>query len=151
MSTDVQHFRNDPESLRIRKVVQHASDTAFRARVQRAIDTRFGEHGMDLLDSCRQGEGISEQRWRVLSHSTRLASSPAEFQSFARALRVAPRWLATGSGWMNEPPAGWFTFGTHVDRPDLALDFSEALGEDLLPLWERPASVPVRELEPAIG
>jgi hypothetical protein len=36
-----------------------------------------------------------------------------------------------------EPPEGWFTFGTHVDDPR-PLEFSEEVGEDLLPLWERP-------------
>lgn len=37
-----------------------------------------------------------------------------------------------------EPPPGWYTFGTHVDSPGTDLDFSAELGEDLLPLWERP-------------
>lgn len=36
-----------------------------------------------------------------------------------------------------EPPEGWFAFGTHVDDPR-PLEFSEEVGEDLLPLWERP-------------
>lgn len=37
-----------------------------------------------------------------------------------------------------EPPPGWHTFGTHVDD-DVRLVFSDELGDDGLPLWERPA------------
>lgn len=36
-----------------------------------------------------------------------------------------------------EPPEGWFPFGMHVDEP-VPLEFSEEVGEDGLPLWERP-------------
>lgn len=35
-------------------------------------------------------------------------------------------------------PEGWHTFGTHVDRPDVRLEFSDETGEDGLPWWERP-------------
>lgn len=35
------------------------------------------------------------------------------------------------------PPAGWFTFGTHVDRP-VTLEFW-GHDESGLPIWERPA------------
>jgi len=35
------------------------------------------------------------------------------------------------------PPPGWFDFGTHVDHPDVQLEFSSQ-GTDGLPLWERP-------------
>jgi len=38
-----------------------------------------------------------------------------------------------------DPPEGWFSFGWHVDQPDLCLEFSSETGEDGLPLWERPA------------
>lgn len=38
-----------------------------------------------------------------------------------------------------EPPEGWFVFGTHVaDDPVPALEFSDEVGRDDLPLWERP-------------
>lgn len=40
-----------------------------------------------------------------------------------------------------DPPPGWFTFGTHVEH-DGPLEFSEAVGDDLMPLWERPATHP---------
>lgn len=41
------------------------------------------------------------------------------------------------------PPAGWFVFGTHVDRPG-PLDFSDEVDEAGMPLWERPhQSAPV--------
>lgn len=36
-----------------------------------------------------------------------------------------------------EPPKGWYTFGTHVDVI-VRLEFSEEVGDDGLPLWERP-------------
>jgi hypothetical protein len=36
-----------------------------------------------------------------------------------------------------EPPEGWFTFGTHIDQP-IRLEFSTETGEDGIPLWERP-------------
>lgn len=35
------------------------------------------------------------------------------------------------------PPDGWFTFGTHIDQPGVELDFW-GLGNDGLPIWERP-------------
>lgn len=36
------------------------------------------------------------------------------------------------------PPAGWFNFGTHIDR-DGSLEFwGEEFAEDGLPIWERP-------------
>jgi hypothetical protein len=34
------------------------------------------------------------------------------------------------------PPPGWDPFGTNVDRPG-PLEFSDEVGEDGLPLWER--------------
>lgn len=36
------------------------------------------------------------------------------------------------------PPVGWFSFGSHVDHPDLCLERSAETGEDGPPLWERP-------------
>lgn len=35
-------------------------------------------------------------------------------------------------------PEGWFTFGHHADQPTVVLEFSSEVGEDGLPLWERP-------------
>jgi hypothetical protein len=43
-----------------------------------------------------------------------------------------------------EPPPGWYSFGTHVDDHSVVLEFSEDVGEDGLPFWERP----VRYWEP---
>lgn len=43
-----------------------------------------------------------------------------------------------------KPPAGWFTFGHHA-RPDLlgeVVEFSEEIGADGYPLWERPIPRP---------
>lgn len=37
-----------------------------------------------------------------------------------------------------EPPEGWYTFGHHADQPTVVLEFSSEVGEDGLPLWERP-------------
>ncbi len=37
------------------------------------------------------------------------------------------------------PDTSWSAFGTHTSRTVGALEFSAALGEDGLPLWERPA------------
>jgi hypothetical protein len=36
-----------------------------------------------------------------------------------------------------EPPPGWYTFGTLVDY-DGPIEFSPEVGDDLLPLFERP-------------
>lgn len=35
------------------------------------------------------------------------------------------------------PPPGWFTFGTHIEQPDVALEFWGDEGG--VPIWERPA------------
>lgn len=35
------------------------------------------------------------------------------------------------------PPAGWYMFGTHVDVPDVRLEFWGDEGG--VPIWERPA------------
>lgn len=37
------------------------------------------------------------------------------------------------------PPAGWFPFGHHVDRPDVTRLEWWGTGADGMPLWERPA------------
>lgn len=37
------------------------------------------------------------------------------------------------------PPPGWFTFGTHIDQPDVMLEFWGDEGG--IPIWERPANV----------
>lgn len=138
-------FRDDPETRRITQVVQHAADAAYRARIDRAIERRFGTGDLAALTKARREAGIPEERWIALNQSTRQAAAPEEFQAFARVLSVSPRWLAIGSGWMHEPPTGWFTFGSHVDRQDVAqLEFSKELDEGPMPLWERPLeTVPV--------
>ena len=39
------------------------------------------------------------------------------------------------------PPDGWHQFGVHANcRPRARIEVSEAVGEDGLPLWERPVS-----------
>lgn len=40
-------------------------------------------------------------------------------------------------------PDGWFPFGSFVDHPWIPREFSEELGEDGLPRWERPISDPL--------
>jgi hypothetical protein len=39
---------------------------------------------------------------------------------------------------MVDPPEGWFHVGTHANDITINVDFSDALDEDGLPLWERP-------------
>lgn len=132
-------FRDDPVTRRITQVVQHAADLAYRARIDRAIERRFGAGDLAALTKARREAGITEERWIALNQSTRQAASPGEFQAFARVLSVSPRWLSIGSGWIDEPPTGWFPFGSHVDRPDVnQLEFSKELDDGLMPLWERP-------------
>lgn len=43
-----------------------------------------------------------------------------------------------------DPPSGWFMFGTHVDQPNVQLEFWGE-GEDNLPIWERPVETPENE------
>lgn len=139
MTDTPKSFRDDPENLRCMQVVQHAADTAYRARVAEALSSRFAGGDGTAITRARRAQGLSEDRWYALSQSSRYASSPAEFQAFARALSVSARWLAVGSGSRIDPPAGWYPFGTHIDSgPELHLDFSDEVGVDLLPLWERP-------------
>lgn len=45
-----------------------------------------------------------------------------------------------------KPPEGWFNFGYHVDKPEVALEFW-GIGDDYMPIWERP--IP-RKLFPGI-
>lgn len=44
------------------------------------------------------------------------------------------------------PPEGWFHFGTHVEYSG-EIEFSKELGEDLMPLWERPVDKETNEKE----
>jgi hypothetical protein len=116
---------------------------------QNGLARRVREHGLEELIQSRREAGINVHRWLALRRSTREAASPEEFQTFARVLGVSPRWLAVGSGdcvdhadnvelqGFEQPPVGWETFGSHVDRPEAQLEFSSRLGEDSLPLWER--------------
>lgn len=42
------------------------------------------------------------------------------------------------------PPDGWVQFGTHANcRPRAQIEMSTEVGEDGLPLWERPVTRPV--------
>lgn len=45
----------------------------------------------------------------------------------------------------NEPPSGWFHLGSHVDWNG-KLELSSEVGEDGLPLWERPLPLGGEEL-----
>lgn len=135
MSEQPLQLRDDPEAARITGVVQRAADAAYRARIAEASRRRFVNS--DELVGAREGQGISEDRWNALSESSRNAACSAEFRSFAQALSVSPRWLATGSGWIYEPPAGWSSFGTHV-KIGVRMEYSVEVDECLMPLWERP-------------
>lgn len=141
MSERANTLFDEAHGERIRRLVQDAFDAAFRARVQRAVTDRIHEAGMDALVRRQRAAGIDRDRWMLLTRSTRDAASPAEFKAFARVLRVSARWLAIGSAEpvrFQAPPEGWAAFGTHVDQPDLKLEFSaEVDEEDGLPLWER--------------
>lgn len=45
-----------------------------------------------------------------------------------------------------QPPPGWFPLGTHADRPDLLVVLSWThLGDDGLPMWERPITTDTQE------
>ena len=44
--------------------------------------------------------------------------------------------MSTDESWKFNPPAGWFTLGTHIDS-ETTLEFWGM--EDGLPIWERPA------------
>jgi hypothetical protein len=136
----------DPhEGARIREVVRESVDQAFRHRVAVAIG-RFGSDVTRLLTLRREQHDVDPDRWIDLCQSPFAAKSPAEFQTLASILCVEPRWLAIGSGpvvgktmtgW-TPPPAGWFTFGTHVDG-GVELEFSDDLHpDDGLPRYERP-------------
>lgn len=137
----------DPHGgVRIRAVVRDGFDRAFRARVAVAIG-RFSEDATRVLTLRREQFDISAERWLDLCESPQNAASREEFQAFAGALCVNARWLAIGSGpivndsvtgW-TPPPPGWFTFGTHVDEPEVELEFSDEVDPaDGLPRFERP-------------
>lgn len=139
MPAEISTIVSTAERARVTHVVHEAANQAFRARVQKALSRRVGEHG--LADFCRSknAAGINLTRWDALCTSTSNAESPSEFKAFARVLRVSPRWLAIGSGDdpFEAPPAGWEVFGSHVDQPDTQLEFSTRLDESLMPKWER--------------
>jgi len=60
--------------------------------------------------------------------------------------RAAQRLAAHQCGWRTEyeelqrqltqPPTGWYVFGTHIDQPDVRLEFWGDEGG--VPIWERP-------------
>ena len=137
--------RDPHQGARIREVVRKGVDRAFRQRIAVAID-RFGPDVTRLLTLRREQHNVDPDRWVELCQSPLAAASSAEFQTLASVLCVEAKWLAIGSGpivgdtmtgW-TPPPAGWFTFGTHVDVP-IELEFSDELyPDDGLPRWERP-------------
>ncbi|WP_311245441.1 MULTISPECIES: hypothetical protein [unclassified Microbacterium] len=133
---DTLTFADDPETLRITDVVQHAADVAYRARAG-AAEQRFYEHfSIEQLWKKREAAGFTAQRWGELLLSTRNAASPEEFQRFADVLNVSPRWLAVGSGGIFEAPEGWSHFGSHIDTPG-RLVFSKLRDDGGMPVWER--------------
>lgn len=130
-------FADDPESQRITGVVQAAADESYRRRTRTAETVLVDKIGTAGLARERVGAGLTEERWLQLCGSSQSAT-PAEFQSFSRALHVSARWLAVGSGTPQTPPPGWDYFGTNIDTPG-PLEFSHECDSDGLPLWERPA------------
>lgn len=142
MSENTNTLSDSDELQRFTRIAQDAADAAFRVRVRNAVTLRIDQLGSDEMIRIRREAGIDVHRWIALRRSTRNASSPEEFQVFAGVLGVSARWLAIGMGTpavFEHPPAGWETFGSHVDRPDVELEFSTRVGpEDGLPLWERP-------------
>lgn len=125
------------ESLRIAGVVGEAADVAYQARVRAAL-ARLEPRTTDEVIVRRRESGINVHRWIALRRSARVSASPEEFQTFARVLGVSARWLAIGAGTPEQPPTGWSAFGEHADQAATPLEFSDTLGHDLLPLWERP-------------
>lgn len=139
-STEITTLVSGNERARMMRVVHDAADAAFRARVRNALTRRINEHGLADLARSKRAAGISLPRWDALCTSTREAESPAEFQTFARVLRVSARWLAIGSceaDGYEPPPAGWEVFGTHVEQPGVLLEFSSRVDADGFPKWER--------------
>lgn len=133
---------NDPhDGARIRAVVRAAADDAYAARVDTAVRhlmeksgvTDYGTITSELMEKTEL-----EHDEFVALHRTVRGHTPRNFQAFARVLGVSARWLAIGGPWLQAPPAGWSTFGTHLDSPE-DLEFSLTLDPgDLMPLWERP-------------
>lgn len=132
-----------PEHQHSVAVVRRGADVAYQARVHGTIQALPG--GADRSNTIMARAGLTHERFLELLRSTRRVTRD-EFQSFAKALRVSPRWLAIGAGepadgvagWV-APPEGWHTFGSPVDQPDVELEFSEALDpDDLMPRWKRP-------------
>lgn len=50
------------------------------------------------------------------------------------------QWLMDGKT-LKDPPYGWSPFGTHAGEEGY-LEFSGSVGEDGMPLWERPVDEP---------
>lgn len=137
----------DADSSRIAQVIRGAAAAAYRTRVNMTLGKRIHVLGVNDLNRSKLASGIGESQWDAVRKSLHNASSPAEFQAFARVLRVSPRWLATGQagftarstpGPYEAPPVGWESFGTHA-RHDGAgqLEFSKRQDDEGFPLWER--------------
>lgn len=129
------------DGARIRAVVKAAADEAYTARVDVAVRQLMGKTGVENYGTIKtelmEKAGLEHDEFVAL-HGTVSGHTPRNFQAFARVLGVSARWLAIGGPWPQEPPAGWSTFGTHLDGPS-ELEFSLTLDPgDLMPLWERP-------------
>lgn len=116
------------------RAYQWLGDRVTAGGVVECIMLFGGEGGTIKMDS-RTGEAIG-----VMVRTTRgeVMMRPGDFL-----VELAHRLVAVMSPTevfcLFVPDTSWSSFGTHAGRSDAALEFSAALGEDGLPLWERPA------------
>lgn len=106
----------------------------------------------DWLEQAAKGVEVVEHGgllgWHVVVHNaqggheaagTVIAGCPSELEA---ELVAAGLWRLVGTKRWEEPPSGWYTFGTHAGWDSVPpLEFHPELNEeDGLPKWERPRS-----------
>lgn len=75
-----------------------------------------------------------DSRWRIVSPECVPCGAPE-----VKAAAILAALDARRREWENRIPKGWYPFGTHVNGglDGISLVFSDEVGEDGLPEWER--------------
>lgn len=108
-------------------------------RVPAKPSTRLPASPFDLYALVRLEDAISNIDYPGADSKEWTQKAKVAARELERAARVDER--APFQRILATPAPGWFTFGTHVDQPDLELEFWGAeTSPDGLPIWERPAA-----------
>lgn len=123
--------------------VEAASDCALRSAGTHVTAEEFSNAVFDQSREYDKAEAEAFRRGAAFA-SNLLSFGSGQYAESETPTETHPMWREGYKAGrehlqraLSSPPEGWFTYGTHVDKDDVVLDFWGE-DEDGLPLWERP-------------